>query len=401
MRKSTFAPVLLAALMGAGITAGALLGAGAVGGETTTVVQQAPLGTAAAGGGGRAMTARDIYRRDAPGVVFIRSQVVERGASPFDPFGGQSGQQESVSTGSGFVVDDEGFILTNAHVVDGATDVRVSFSDNRTREARIVGKDQSTDLALLKVDAAGLDLHPLALGDSKTVQVGDPTVAIGNPFGLDRTLTTGVISALQRRISAPNGFGIDNVIQTDAAINPGNSGGPLIDAAGRVIGINSQIATGGGGSGGSGGGSVGIGFAVPVNTAKEVIPELKAEGRVQRAYLGVTGVGIDQSLAPLNLPARSGVLVQEATQGGPADDAGIRGGRSASQATVNGGTLALGGDVIRRIDGEAVDSMDDVVRIVDGHRPGDRVQVEVLRDSRPLTVEVTLESRPARAPSSP
>jgi S1-C subfamily serine protease len=404
MRKSFFAPVLLASLMGAGITAGALLGAGVVGGETTTVVQQAPLGAggsdSTASGGAKAMTARDIYRRDAPGVVFIRSQVVERTASPFDPFGGQPSEQESVSTGSGFVVDGEGFILTNAHVVDGATDVRVSFSDNKTREARIVGKDQSTDLAVLKVDAAGLDLHPLALGDSKTVQVGDPTVAIGNPFGLDRTLTTGVISALQRRISAPNGFGIDNVIQTDAAINPGNSGGPLIDAAGRVIGINSQIATGGGSTGGSGG-SVGIGFAVPVNTAKEVIPELKAKGRVQRAYLGVTGVGIDQSLAPLNLPARSGVLVQEATEGGPAADAGIRGGRSGSQATVNGGTLALGGDVIQRIDGEVVDSMDDVVRIVDGHKPGDRVSVQVLRDGRPLTVQVVLESRPARAPSSP
>ena len=211
-------------------------------------------------------------------MVFIRSQVVERGSSPFDLFGGQ--QSENVSTGSGFVVDGQGFILTNAHVVDGATDVRVSFSDNKTREARVVGKDQSTDLAVLKVDPAGLDLRPLELGDSKTVQVGDPTVAIGNPFGLDRTLTTGVISALQRRISAPNGFGIDNVIQTDAAINPGNSGGPLIDAAGRVIGINSQIATGGGGTSGSSGGSIGIGFAVPVNTAKEVIPQLKSEGRV-------------------------------------------------------------------------------------------------------------------------
>jgi S1-C subfamily serine protease len=405
MRRSAFAPVLVAALMGAGITAGGLLGAGVVGGERTTIVQQAPLGgdtggtSAGPSGGAKALTARDIYRRDAPGVVFIRSQVVEQGQSPFDPFGGPD-QQDAVSTGSGFVVDGEGFILTNAHVVDGATDVRVSFSDNKTREARIVGKDESTDLALLKVDPAGLDLRPLALGDSKTVQVGDPTVAIGNPFGLDRTLTTGVISALQRRISAPNGFGIDNVIQTDAAINPGNSGGPLIDAAGRVIGINSQIATGGGGTGGSGGGSVGIGFAVPVNTAKEVIPELKASGRVQRAYMGVTGVGIDQSLAPLNLPARTGVLVQEATEGGPADEAGIRGGRAGSQATVNGGAVALGGDVIQRIDGQRIDSMDDVVRVVEGHKPGDRVEVTVLRDGRELTVEVTLENRPARAPAS-
>ena len=342
------------------------------------------------------MTARDIYRRDAPGVVFIRSQTVERGTSPFDLGGGQA-QPQSVSTGSGFVVDDDGFILTNAHVVSGSTELRVSFSDKRTREARIVGKDESTDLALLKVDPAGLKLRPLALGDSKTVQVGDPTVAIGNPFGLDRTLTTGVVSALQRRISAPNGFGIDNVIQTDAAINPGNSGGPLIDAAGRVIGINSQIATGGGAAGS--GGSVGIGFAVPVNTAKEVIPQIKAEGRVQRAYLGVTGIGIDQSLAPLNLSAKSGVLVQDATEGGPADDAGIRGGDPSTRATVDGGQVAVGGDVITKVDGKPVDSMDEVVSAVDARRPGDRLKVEILRNGRPQTIEVTLEDRPARAPS--
>ena len=381
--------------MGGGVTAGALLGAGVIDTSSTTVVQPSPLGTDrpttdSSGGGG--MTARDIYRRDAPGVVFIRSQTVERGTSPFD----LGGAQQSVSTGSGFVVDNDGYILTNAHVVNGSTNVRVSFSDKRTREARIVGKDESTDLALLKVNPSGLSLRPLALGNSKTVQVGDPTVAIGNPFGLDRTLTTGVVSALQRRISAPNGFGIDNVIQTDAAINPGNSGGPLIDAAGRVIGINSQIATG---TGTSGGGSVGIGFAVPVNTAKEVIPQLKAEGRVQRAYLGVTGVGIDQSLAPLNLAAKSGVLVQEATKGGPADDAGIRGGDTSTPATVDGNQVALGGDVITKFDGKAVDSMDDVVSAVDAHKPGDHVRVEILRDGKPQTLEVTLGSRPATAPS--
>ncbi|MDP9385492.1 MAG: trypsin-like peptidase domain-containing protein [Actinomycetota bacterium] len=403
MTKSTFAPVLLAALMGGGVTAGALIGAGAVDGDTTTVVQQAPIGgadaTGSSGGGGKALTARDIYRRDAPGVVFIRAQTLQRGASPFDLFGGGQGGQQSVSTGSGFVVDDQGFILTNAHVVSSSTDVRVSFSDKRTREARIVGKDESTDLALLKVDPAGLDLRPLELGDSRTVQVGDPTVAIGNPFGLDRTLTTGVVSALQRRISAPNGFGIDNVIQTDAAINPGNSGGPLLDAAGRVIGINSQIATGGGGVGGQGGGSVGIGFAVPVNTAKEVIPQLKSEGRVQRAYMGIAGVGIDQSLAPLNLAAKSGVLVQQATEGGPADKAGIRGGDPSSQASVGGEAVALGGDVIQKIDGKPTNSMDDVVRIIDSHKPGDKVAVEILRDGRRQTVEVTLENRPAKAPN--
>ncbi|HEX8103908.1 MAG TPA: trypsin-like peptidase domain-containing protein [Solirubrobacteraceae bacterium] len=404
MRSTSFAPILLAALMGAGITSGVLIGADVVGGETTTVVQQAPLGTSGkpasdTAGAGRGLTARDIYRRDAPGVVFITSRVVERASSPFDLFGGGAQGQQSVSTGSGFVIDNEGFILTNAHVVNSATDVSVSFSDDTKREARIVGKDESTDLALLKVDPAGLDLHPLALGDSKSVQVGDPTVAIGNPFGLDRTLTTGVVSALQRRISAPNGFGIDNVIQTDAAINPGNSGGPLIDAVGRVIGINSQIATGGGGVSGEGGGSVGIGFAVPINTAKEVIPQLRSSGRVERAYMGITGIGIDQSLAPLNLPAKSGVLVQQATPGGPAADAGIRGGNTSTSANVDGNPVLLGGDVIQAVDGKPVNSMDDVVQMVDAHKPGDRVVVKVLRGGKAEDIPVTLENRPAQAPN--
>ena len=405
-QESIFAPVLVAALMGGGITAGALVGADAVGGgDGTTVVQQAPLGDGGASKGGaqRGMTPRDIYRRDAPGVVFIRAQTVERSSSPFDLLGGGGGQpppSSGVSTGSGFVVDDAGFILTNAHVVSSSTEVRVSFSDKTTARARIVGKDESTDLALLKVDPDRLDLKPLALGDSKDVQVGDPTVAIGNPFGLDRTLTTGVVSALQRRISAPNGFGIDNVIQTDAAINPGNSGGPLLDAAGRVIGINSQIATGGGGTGDSGG-SVGIGFAVPVNTAKGVIPQLKSQGRVRRAYLGITGVGIDQSLAPLNLKADRGVLVQSATPGGPADDAGIQGGDPGSAASVDGSAVTLGGDVIQAIDGKPVDSMDDVVAAVDRRKPGERMTVRILRDGQTRDLPVELEDRPAQAPTSP
>jgi len=402
--ESILAPVLVAALMGGGITAGALVGADVVGGgDATTVVQQAPLGAGGgSGGSGQGMTPRDIYRRDAPGVVFIRAQTVERSSSPFDLLGGggQAPPSSGISTGSGFVVDDAGFILTNAHVVSSSTDVRVSFSDKTTARARIVGKDESTDLALLKVDPDRLKLEPLALGDSKTVQVGDPTVAIGNPFGLDRTLTTGVVSALQRRISAPNGFGIDNVIQTDAAINPGNSGGPLLDAAGRVIGINSQIATGGGTAGGSGG-SVGIGFAVPVNTAKGVIPQLKSQGRVRRAYLGITGVGIDQSLASLDLKADSGVLVQAATPDGPADDAGIRGGDPGAATSVDGSAVALGGDVIQAIDGKPVDSMDDVVAAVGRRKPGERVVVRILRGGQPSEVPVTLEDRPAQAPTSP
>ena len=214
------------------------------------------------------------------------------------------------------MIDKNGYILTNAHVVDGATKITVSFGDKETVPAQVVGKDVSDDLALLKVNPSGLNLKPLALGDSRSVQVGDPTIAIGNPFGLDRTLTTGVVSALQRQIQAPNGFAIDNVIQTDAAINPGNSGGPLLDAAGRVIGINSQIATGGNGDG-----NVGIGFAVPINTAKKVLPQLQ-KGNVERAYLGITGATVKPSM---NLAVKQGVHREtRSTRTAGADKAGIQ-----------------------------------------------------------------------------
>src|SRR3954454_20262071 len=236
---------LLSGLVGGGVVAALLLilGVGGGSGKTTTVIQQAPIAatTASNSAEGKALTPSDIYKRDAPGVVFIRAQIVQQSQSMFD-FGTE---QRGEATGSGFVIDKSGDILTNAHVVDGAVKVTVQFSDDKPVDAKIVGLDTSTDLALLKVDPDGVNLKPLALGSADDVQVGDPAVAIGNPFGLSRTLTTGVISAKQRRIEAPNGFAIDNVLQTDAPINPGNSGGPLLDAAGRVIGINSQIETGG------------------------------------------------------------------------------------------------------------------------------------------------------------
>src|SRR5215204_3367887 len=256
MAARTVVIPLAAAVIGGGVTAGVLMGAGAVGDHTTTtVVQQAPLTSAAPASTARAgLTARDIYSKAAPGVVYIRARSVQQTQSPFDVF---PRQQENLSTGSGFVVDEQGHILTNAHVVANSLDVRVSFSDHRTVAARVVGKDADTDLAVLSVNPREVHLHPLQLGDSGAVRVGDPTVAIGNPFGLERTLTTGVVSALQRRITAPSGFAIEDVIQTDAAISPGNSGGPLLDAAGRVIGVNSQIATGDNSTG-----NVGIGFAV-------------------------------------------------------------------------------------------------------------------------------------------
>jgi S1-C subfamily serine protease len=373
--------MLAAAVLGGGVTAGCLMGAGAVGvGETTTVVEAAPLAGSAVAARAAALSARAIYRRDAPGVVFIRARSVQGEASPFD-VGADAG---SVSTGSGFVIDEEGHLLTNAHLVAGATAVQVTFSDERTVPARVVGKDEDTDLALLAVEPEGLDLKPLALGDSASVQVGDPTVAIGNPFGLDRTLTTGVVSAKQRRITAPSGFSIENVIQTDAAINPGNSGGPLIDATGRVIGINSQIATAAGGSG-----SVGIGFAVPIDTAKAVIPQLREHHKVTRAYLGISGRPAQEALASMSSVPRSGVLVHETHPGSPAELAGIRG-----EDPVNAGK----GDVIVAIDGAPVRTMVDVGDILQRQRPGDGIAVELLRAGRTLTVQVQLTERPATAP---
>jgi len=309
------------------------------GGHTTTVVQQAPLrgqDTSDSADGG--LTPRDIYKRAAPGVVFIRAQVVEQTQSPFD-FGFPQ-QQRGEATGSGFVIDRKGTILTNAHVVAGATKVTVQFADRHVVDARILGRDESTDLAVLKVDAKASELTPLSLGSSQSVQVGDPTIAIGNPFGLERTLTTGVVSATKRTIQAPNGFEIDGVIQTDAAINPGNSGGPLIDAAGRVIGINSQIETGG-----SSGGNVGIGFAIPIDTAKRLLPQLEKNGRVDRGFLGVESITVDKSLRDLNLPVDQGALVQTVTPGSPAAKAGIRGGDIVAQ--LNGNEVRLGGEIGR------------------------------------------------------
>ncbi len=384
---------LVSGLLGGIVAAVALLvlGLGATH-KTTTVVQQAPLaGTPVRATSGAALTARDIYKRDAPGVVLIRSQIVQQTDSPFG-FGQQT--QRGTATGSGFVIDRAGEIVTNAHVIDGASKVTVQFADNKTVDAKVVGKDISTDLALLKVDTDGLALHPLALGSSKRAQVGDPTIAIGNPFGQDRTLTTGVVSALQRKIQAPNGFAIDNVIQTDAAINPGNSGGPLIDATGRVIGINSQIETGG-----QGNGNVGIGFAVPIDTARRVLPQLKQGGAVHRAYLGISTLTIDGSLSALNLPAKSGALVQSVQRGSPADKAGIRAGSISAQMD-SGEPVQLGGDIVQAVDGKPVKTAEDLGGMVAGAKPGDSVELKLLRDGKEKTVTVKLANRPAAADAS-
>jgi S1-C subfamily serine protease len=230
------------------------------------------------------------------------------------------------------------------------------------------------------------------------VQVGEPVLAIGNPFGLSRTLTTGIISALQRKITAPNGFEIDNVLQTDAPINPGNSGGPLLDAQGDVIGINSQIETGGGGSDGN----VGIGFAVPINTAKSELPELEKGGTVSAAYLGVETLTIDGSLAALNLPVKSGALVEKVEAGTAAAKAGIRAGNI--EAKIGGSEVSVGGDIIVGVDGTKISNSEELAKVIGSKKPGDKVTIELLRQTgsgsySKKTVTATLGSRPNSVPN--
>jgi S1-C subfamily serine protease len=384
---------VVAALFAVAISAGWIE---ADGDSTTTVA--APLSAPVVDReGGDANVVNQIYRRDGGGVAFIEAtQAPEETASPFNPFGEPEPRGGGVGTGSGFVIDTEGHVLTNNHVVEGATKITVKLgSSNATHSAEVVGTDPASDLALLKVDAPADQLHPLALGDSSKVRVGDPVVAIGNPFGLDRTVTSGIVSALQRQIQAPNGFSISHVIQTDAAINPGNSGGPLIDAGGNVIGINSQIATGGGGSG-----NVGIGFAIPINTAREVANEIERNGEVEHAFLGINGGTITPALAQaVNLPVSKGVLVAVVVEGGPSDKAGLRGGDT--EATIEGARIQLGGDIITEVDGEPVGSMEDVIDAVNGKKPGEEMRLTVVRGGDTKEIAVTLGNRPGSVEGEP
>src|SRR5262249_26937069 len=288
-----------------------------------------------------------IFRRAAPGVVQVTAtQVVT--APSVDPFFGVPfpTRQRTEALGSGFVIDKAGHIVTNYHVVEGAKSVDVSFSNNESRTAKIVGVDPSTDVAVLQVDAHSRALTPLPLGNSDTVHVGDTVVAIGNPFGYDRTVTAGIVSALQRVIQAPNSYSIDHVIQTDAALNKGNSGGPLLDAGGDVIGVNSQIASGNTGASGN----VGIGFAVPINTVKTVAAQLISSGHVDHAYLGITAQPITSSAAKLfHLPVQHGLLVASVQPGSGAAHAGLK--AAGQSATLAGETYPLGGDLIASADG--------------------------------------------------
>ena len=396
-KKGFFRSSFGSALLGGAVVAvvGAiLLLTGAVkssGGGTTTIERQtaAPIVSKSGEEGGN--TVDEIYKADGDGVAFIESELEPVETESFNPFVEPESQSGGTATGSGIVIDEKGHILTNNHVIEGASKIQVKLGESDHQyTAEVVGTDPASDLALLKVDAPTAELDPLTLGDSSKMEVGDPVVAIGNPFDLQRTVTSGIVSALQREIQAPDGVTIDHVIQTDAAINPGNSGGPLINAAGEVIGINSQIATGGSGSEGN----VGIGFAIPINTAKEEIAQLESGTASEHGYLGISGATITPELArAFNLPVEEGVLVQQVEEGGPAAAAGIQGATTA--ASVEGTEFGLGGDIITAVNGEAIASTEALVEKISDAHAGEAVELTVLREGQTASVSVTLTERPA------
>ncbi|CAB4959683.1 unannotated protein [freshwater metagenome] len=383
MTSPTRSAIVLCTVALAGGTGGAVIATEAVGDRTPTVTAARTAAPAAVNrtvaNTTGALTAGQIYAQSRDAVAFITATTSGSPSSAQGYPGGFGGGQDAGSsagtaTGSGFVVSSDGDVVTNAHVIDGADAVKVKIGDGDTLTAKVVGVDRSTDIALLKV-AAPKALTPLALAQSSQVQVGDPTYAIGNPYGLSRTLTTGVVSALHRSIESPNGYAITGVLQTDAAINPGNSGGPLLDGQGRVVGVNSQIATSSSSSDGGSGGNVGIGFAVPSDTVSRVVQQLRTTGTAKHAYLGV-GTADAASAGEDGV----GATIASVASDGPAADAGLK-----------------AGDVITKVGDTTVTDAELMGAAVDAHRPGERVRVEYTRGGDRETTEVTLGTRPDSA----
>jgi len=381
---------IAAALLGGGV---ALVGAAALGklGEKTTIIREevAPNSLApAAFQTGKRESINAIYRASAPGVVHIETTTkVAQQDDPFfgNPFGAAQTQR---ALGSGFVLDKAGHIVTNFHVVRGATAIQVSFSNNERFKAKLVGVDPSTDIAVLQVEVKARALKALPLGNSDGVRVGDQVIAIGNPFGLDRSVTAGIVSAVQRRIEAPNRLSISHVIQTDAALNHGNSGGPLLNAQGEVVGVNAQIETGGASQG-----NVGIGFAIPINTVKDVVAQLIKHGDVEHAFLGIEGKTLTPSIARLfHLPVNSGVIVATVRQGSGAATGGLK--AATSEVTVEGESWPAGGDVVVKVDGEPVPTVERLVDVIASKQPGEKIDVEVVRESSHDTLTVKLGRQP-------
>ncbi|HEY7019260.1 MAG TPA: trypsin-like peptidase domain-containing protein [Gaiellaceae bacterium] len=391
--------VAAAALGGAFALGGAALLGGfdrtTTGGATTVrVVEPASAATpipVREAAGGKALTVNDIYRLAAPGVVQVNATEVVTEPS-VDPFFGSPfpTQQQEKALGSGFVIDKAGHIVTNYHVVQGARSVDVSFSNNESMKAKIVGTDPSTDIAILQVDAHSRALTPLVLGNSDSVRVGDSVVAIGNPFGYDRTVTAGIVSALQRVIQSPNSYSIDHVIQTDAALNKGNSGGPLLNALGQVVGVNSQISTGDSGSSGN----VGVGFAVPINTVRTVAAQIIRTGHAEHAFLGISAQPVTKNAAKLfRLPVAHGLLVARVQPGSAAAKAGLKAG--SQSATLAGETYPLGGDLLAEVDGSSLYSIEQLRDVIGDKQPGDHVKLTVYRGDQQRSVTVKLGREPS------
>jgi putative serine protease PepD len=339
------------AAAGVGVGAGLFAALDDSSSTTTTVLSVDRSAEAAATEG--ALTVNEIYERTRQGVVDVT--VTSSGGS--DVFG-----RSQRAGGSGFVYDKQGHVVTNQHVVDAGGSIQVTFSDGKTYDATLVSDDPSTDLAVIKVDAPASILHPLSLGDSDAVEIGDPVVAIGSPFGLAGTVTSGIVSSLDRSMTAPNNFTIGGAIQTDAPINHGNSGGPLIDVFGRVIGVNTQIQS-------DSGGNDGVGFAVPSNTIRSVATTIVAGGTVEHAYLGIN---VSTSTSP------PGALLADVFSGTPAAGAGLE-----------------TGDVITKLDGKTITDGDDLSAVIDGKKPGDELEVTYVRDGETETLTVTLGTRPS------
>jgi S1-C subfamily serine protease len=367
-RRSLAVLLITTALMGGLASAGALALAGVLGGNgstTATTVVQSSSSDSSGTSSSTGLDANAIYAGASAGVVDITA--TGTGSSQPSPFG--QGSSQSTATGSGFVVDGKGHIVTAAHVVDGATSLKVTFSDGTTRTATLAGKDDASDVAVLNIDPSGLTLHPLTLGSSASLHVGNPVVAIGSPFGYQESLSTGVVSGVDRTIQAPNGFTVAHAIQTDAALNPGNSGGPILDSGGRVIGVADQIATNG-----SSDQSSGVGFAVPIDLIAGELGKLEAGQTVTHPYLGVSTTESTSS---------TGALVASVTAGSPAASAGLH-----------------AGDVVTAFDGQKISGSSDLVAAIGAKAPGDKVDVTIRRASGSQTLTVTLGTQPKSQSSS-
>jgi putative serine protease PepD len=346
---STAAVLVAAAAIGVG---GAATYAGLAPEGTRTVVRQETVSNGEPAANTTGLSVSDIYQRTQKGVV----EITVTTSQSTNPFGGQQTQQ---AQGSGFVYDSNGRIITNQHVVEGATSISVRFWNGKTYKAEVVGSDPSTDLAVIKVDAPASVLTPLTLADSNAVAVGDNVVAIGSPFGLENTVTSGIVSALHRQMTSPNNFSIDDSIQTDAAINHGNSGGPLLNSEAQVIGVNAQIES-------DSGGNDGVGFAIPSNTVKSIVSELISTGKAEHAYLGVSVETVNGS-----------VRITEVRTGTPAADAGLQ-----------------SGDTIVSVDGKRIVSGDGLTSAISTKKPGDTVSITYSRGGQSHTVKIELASRP-------